>query len=1226
MTLVRELLELPETVRKGDFVLSLSDGVSKPEETVKSYAITPALTQAFERALSIVDSGIKSGRSQASYIHGSFGSGKSHFMAVLDLMLQGNKAVWTRSEFHALKVKYPWLEAPKVLQLPMHMIGSETLEQKVFSSYVAFVKKNHPDANIPALYADQELFENAATLRKNMEDEKFFSVLNTGLEGGGWGKRVSKWDAAAFEAALSSDDKDVREKLFGQLVKTHFPAFLGQTHKFIDFDLGLGVVSRHAATLGYKAVVLYLDELILWLAGKASDIKFVQDEAQKLAKLKEAQDEQRTIPIVSFVARQRDLAELVGDKAAGETRTTLNDSLAWSKGRFETVVLEDRNLPAVVEHRVVRPKDAYAKAQLDDQFVKVRKGLGPRAWGTLLGAHGEEPDFRRVYPFTPALMDALVAVSDCLQRERTAIRVLMELLVEHLKTLELGQVVPIGDIWDILSAGDDAFDPVMQTRFNRAKDLYAHHLLPIIQDKHQTASREKCQRLRPEHPPYLGCSDCPQRACRNDNRLAKTLLLAAFVPNAAPFKNLTVTRLVDLNPGTVMAPIPGTEASMVTGSLRDWATKLGQLRVGEQSDAEVSIRLEGVDLTPILQQAQEADTPGAKKKLLQDILFKALELPTDGQSVVATEIKWRGTKRTGKVRFANVRTLTDEQFKCPQDALWQLIVDYPFDDPEYTPQDDLDRLDKARDALTGPRNPSLVWLPSFFSDKVERELGQLCVLNHVLSGDNTQKYLGHLRPEDMSRARMDLDSLRNQKSAMIRRALEQAYGLTAVTDTSVLDATRSVEEHVVPVANDLKVPKMIAVNFLDAMSQLADRLLDFQFPHHPKFADDVTPGKMEKLRALVERLMEQHDHRMSVDKTEHKLLKDFAQPLGLLSLAEVVVQLDPAALKQIEQRRAQANVDGPTVEQVRHYADPARTMGLPTEVVDLIVYTYAAYFGRSFQRGGVAYDVDKLGKIPDDVELVKPELPEADTWHKAIEQAGAFFGVTVTGKALNARNLNEFGRKLNEAVGKLDAARGLPAQLQVRTKDWVATTGEPPRLNTAKCAAQLVAGLTKISPLKQVHFLAQFIPVTSQAAVTRSLADAHTVHQLLCEQARWINFASVRALLDDPNRKIRAQEVLDKLQDGLESDQLNVNLKTRLDELTQHAEKLLTAPGSSAVTPPPVPGWKMVVNKPLMAEGSSEAAQAALAGQIAAVLKDLGLNDGVRLELQLRVMRKEGGK
>ena len=74
--LVRDLLDLPETVRKGDFVEKLTEAVAEPARTAESFVVTPALAEAFDRALSLVGSALRDGRSQATYLHGSFGSGK----------------------------------------------------------------------------------------------------------------------------------------------------------------------------------------------------------------------------------------------------------------------------------------------------------------------------------------------------------------------------------------------------------------------------------------------------------------------------------------------------------------------------------------------------------------------------------------------------------------------------------------------------------------------------------------------------------------------------------------------------------------------------------------------------------------------------------------------------------------------------------------------------------------------------------------------------------------------------------------------------------------------------------------------------------------------------------------------------------------------------------------------------------------------------------------------
>src|SRR5205085_10162624 len=116
-----------------------------------------------------------------------------------------------------------------------------------------------------------------------------------------------------------------------------------------DLDRGLAALSQHTKALGYDALVLFLDELILWLASHAADLRFVSEEGQKLVKLVEAQQANRPAPIVSFIARQRDLRELVGSQCMGAEELAFQDVLNYSDGRFFRVTLEDRNLPAIIE-------------------------------------------------------------------------------------------------------------------------------------------------------------------------------------------------------------------------------------------------------------------------------------------------------------------------------------------------------------------------------------------------------------------------------------------------------------------------------------------------------------------------------------------------------------------------------------------------------------------------------------------------------------------------------------------------------------------------------------------------------------------------------------------------------------------------------------------------------------------------------------------------------------
>jgi len=93
-TLIKDLIPIPERVQRGDFVLNLAQGV-EPEpvaQTLADYVVIPQLARCFDDALGFIKSAVAGGqsRNKGAYVHGSFGSGKSHFMAVLDLLLQGN--------------------------------------------------------------------------------------------------------------------------------------------------------------------------------------------------------------------------------------------------------------------------------------------------------------------------------------------------------------------------------------------------------------------------------------------------------------------------------------------------------------------------------------------------------------------------------------------------------------------------------------------------------------------------------------------------------------------------------------------------------------------------------------------------------------------------------------------------------------------------------------------------------------------------------------------------------------------------------------------------------------------------------------------------------------------------------------------------------------------------------------------------------------------------------
>src|SRR5262249_57491519 len=148
-------------------------------------------------------------------------------------------------------------------------------------------------------------------------------------------------------------------------------------------------------------------------------------------------------------------------------------------------------------------------------------------------SEGDRQMFRKVYPFSPALVQTLIAVSSVLQRERTALKVMRQLLVDQRDCLRVGDLVPVGDLFDVVAHGDEAFSAEMAIHFENAKRLYHYKLLPMLETQHGRV--EELEQLPWDNP--------KRRAFRTDDRLVKTLLLSPLLPGGESFRGLTAPPL-----------------------------------------------------------------------------------------------------------------------------------------------------------------------------------------------------------------------------------------------------------------------------------------------------------------------------------------------------------------------------------------------------------------------------------------------------------------------------------------------------------------------------------------------------------------------------------------------------------------------------------------------------------------------------------------------------------
>lgn len=1162
MTLLRELIDIPETVQSGDFVMSLSSGIDNTTATLGDYVVTEQLVRAFDDALSFIASALREGKSKAAYLDGSFGSGKSHFMAVLHLILQGNPDARAIPDLAATIAQHDAeLKARSFGLVPFHMIGAESMEEAILGGYVKYLQKVDPDVAPPAVYRDAPIFEQAEASRAQLGDDAFFARLNEGKQGGGWGDLGAAWNSDTYFAARNDQvGSGRRNDLVGDIVARFLPGYrdaLQGGSAYVDLDAGLAALAHHAKGRGQDALILFLDELVLWLGTRIADPVFVAREGQKLVKLVEYSTH-RPIPLISFVARQRDLRDFIGEHSAGNEMAALSEALKHWNDRFHRVELTDRDLPLIAQKRLLSPTDDGARLLIDGAFREVERAR-PEVLDILTTSTGDRDAFRATYPFSPAFMQALVVASSALQRERTGLRVMLQLLVRQRDELELGDLVSVGELFDVLSSRYDPFTSELRRSFEQALILYRDGFLPMLLAEHGL-SLEEADGVGRAHP------------FRADDRLVKTLLLAALLPSIEVLRDLDVARLTALNHGSIKSPIPGAEKQTVLGKLRRWAAAVGALKLGDDpQNPTVSVRLTGVDIATIVDRAAHVDNAGERRRLVQMLVLGELGVDVDGRLFSEHSLEWRGTPRTFDLVLENIRdtqVLPDDALRARDDR-WKVVIDYPFD-PGHAPGEDIERLERWRSTHGATR--TVGWIPAFFSQALQGNLKDLVIITHVLSGERLNQFADHLSPEDRQQARGLLADRKSSLEQRVRTAIRQAYGVERAAPETI-DTSHELRDRIVSLHPDFSAQIPVGSTLRDAFANLAGQMLESQFPAHPHFEGRVQLRDLKVVLDECLRAVDAPGGRIEVPSDRRGPMRRIATPLGLGVQHDVPFLLADTwrdHLARVIATAAKEGREAVTVGDLRGALDATDRgpMGVTAEVSALVVIVVAAQTGRAFQRHGGSVEA-ALDRLDDDLVLVSVDLPADDEWRTAVARAASVFGIGDANPARNPTSVDRLAARVREAAAAhRQGADDLVPALDRRLDQLGVDRADSARLAsayTAREVAQLSMGADQ--PLAVVRSFAALQIAGSPEHVGTSLATAAKVTAALGGD-RWdvLDRVIERAATGDPG----STQIAAALSDALTRDEFAVSLAQVVDRAYRDAVSLL-AKGSSPLPPPPPP-------------------------------------------------------
>ena len=486
----------------------------------------------------------------------------------------------------------------------------------------------------------------------------------------------------------------------------------------------------------------------------------------------------------------------------------------------------------------------------------------------------------------------------------------------------------------------------MRASFENAKRLYHNKLRPLLEEdeRGQPGARPAAApRPTPRSPSRLQRFD-------NDDRLVKTLLLSALVPEVEPLKNLTASRLAALNHGTIKAPVPGARGAggaeqgphLGRPGRRDPRRRRGRPgRSRSRSSAWTprrSWRRPGSTTTPATASARSASCCSSR-----------------WASPTATSCSWP-TRSSGAAAgggatslYANVRELPDESLRAQGDD-WKVDRRLAVRRPRPRPRSRTTPSSTASwPATTRPGRWSGCRRSS--RSRTQAELGKLVILDHLLRGDNLDQYAQHLSLQDRLSARLVLE---NQQSALAGDA--QAGPERRLRDrprAAAGDARRdprAAEGHFRSLDRRFTPQMPVGADLGAALEHLLGQALDHQFPDHPHFEREVRKIDCEKVAG---RGPEGRAGRGRPGRGRE------AAPAGdqgwwptrsaLGHMGEQYFVLEKTWQTHFNKQLAAEKETTPTVGEAAPVDGPARSAkGLAPEVGNLLILAFAEQTNRSF--------------------------------------------------------------------------------------------------------------------------------------------------------------------------------------------------------------------------------------------------------------------------------------
>lgn len=736
--LIQDLVPLP---KRPETVITMNTAINNKSETITDYVITNNVENLFSRVLSH----LITTKGQGFWVLGSYGSGKSHFMSYLTLLVQNNEDCWIRLKPDTRAKYQKFLKDKRILTVNFSLTEVPDFKVKLFQEIeVAFKKQG-----IQFSLQDEEKIV-ANFIQKNWQairQDDFYAYLKK--------EQITSQDEWA---KIRDNDLSKAAKLIvGYLQRIGFYS-IKEYREIIYPNIkdGLTMIAE-AVEKHFDGLMIFVDELSHYLIKRKNQEKLAID----LEVLQSFGQSLRNKPVWFMAAAQENPGHILSPNHY------LDQEEEKVQDRFIQLSLSRINIEEILEKRIA-VKNKAARQEIKELYHDFEA-----EFPDLLN-HISEDEFVRLYPFHKTFVSCLLRLAEYASRDRTVVEELWVTLFQVQKRA-MTELVTVNHLFEIFQ------DSLLKPRFREYFDIYYDTFQPIITDQSYPLNRQLSKKIIQ--------AMIILKICKHNGKTIRELthiLMEGLGLGVAT--NLAYEEILEILDELLLR---GKGKHIRFSKVEDPLQRLYDI---DPSDFGFSIEHE-------IQNMMEKIDDYQLTKLINELLNNHKDLfenqNIQWNQVQPLEIEWSSTNRIGKtilVQISKIDVL--KELEPAKDNLdFELLVGLP----QYNQRIDLT---EHFNHLWNDDPRHLIWVPADLDSFSHNSLKRYAAIKNLLEG----KYSHPESQEDLQKSTQlisEIDDLQKKAQLIIQNSYFQGSIVNCHQEYAILSPFKCLEELMSEVLRDI---------------------------------------------------------------------------------------------------------------------------------------------------------------------------------------------------------------------------------------------------------------------------------------------------------------------------------------------------------------------------------------------------------------------------------------